>query len=167
MTSRDIRSACLGLVVVLGTFLPLAASHAQSGEPIAASRFAITVDGVEIAVFGELVTIRSGSDDILELNAGRLMLPRSRTLPIVVLRRGQTADMSMWAWHEAARVGSPGARKDATIVIYDVEGKPVARYYLENAWPSKIEVGALKAGASSVLMETITMTCEFIQRVAV
>ena len=43
---------------------------------------------------------------------------------------------------------------------------PVARYHLENAWVSKIEIGALKAGASEVLMETVTIACETLQRIA-
>ena len=37
---------------------------------------------------------------------------------------------------------------------------------MEHAWPAKIEIGALKAGASEVLMETVTFVCEHIQRVA-
>jgi phage tail-like protein len=51
--------------------------------------------------------------------------------------------------------------------MYQADGKPVARYHLEMAWPSKIEIGALKAGASEVLMETVTIVAEHIQRVAV
>jgi hypothetical protein len=34
------------------------------------------------------------------------------------------------------------------------------------AWPSKLEIGALKAGSSEVLWETVTLVCEMIQRVA-
>jgi hypothetical protein len=37
---------------------------------------------------------------------------------------------------------------------------------MEHAWPAKIEIGALKAGASEVLMETVTIVCESLQRVA-
>jgi phage tail-like protein len=50
--------------------------------------------------------------------------------------------------------------------MYNSEGKPVARYHLEHAWVSKLEIGALKAGSSEVLMETATIVCERIQRVA-
>jgi hypothetical protein len=50
--------------------------------------------------------------------------------------------------------------------MYNTDGKPVARYHLENAWPSKIEVGGLKVGASEVLTESATIVCEHIQRVA-
>jgi hypothetical protein len=34
----------------------------------------------------------------------------------------------------------------------------VARYHLENAWPSKLEIGSLKAGDTSVVAERLTLT---------
>jgi phage tail-like protein len=112
--------------------------------------------------------ISSGHDvDLLELSSRRLKLPGSRTPPTVTLRRGHTSDMNLWTWHVAALVDPVAARKSASLVMYDLEGKPVARYYLENAWPAKIEIGSLKAGASEVLMETVTIVCEHIDRVSV
>ena len=84
-----------------------------------------------------------------------------------MLKRGKNNSMELWGWHEAVLSGNmAAARKSCSLVMYNVEGKPVARYHLEHAWPSKIEIGALKAGASEVLMETVTMVCEHIQRVA-
>jgi hypothetical protein len=50
--------------------------------------------------------------------------------------------------------------------MYSAEGKPVARYYLDHAWPSKLEIGAVKAGAGAVLTETLTLVCDQLQRVA-
>ena len=58
------------------------------------------------------------------------------------------------------------ARKSCSLVMYNVDGKPVARYHMEHAWPAKIEIGGLKAGASEVLMETVVIVCEHLQRVA-
>ncbi len=66
----------------------------------------------------------------------------------------------------AGAVGGRGARKTADLTMYSVDGSPVARFHLENAWPAKIEIGALKAGSSEVLMESVTIVCEQIQRVA-
>ena len=40
----------------------------------------------------------------------------------------------------------------------------MARYRLENAWPSEIEVSTLKAGASEVLMETVTLVYDAAKR---
>jgi phage tail-like protein len=59
------------------------------------------------------------------------------------------------------------ARKSCSLIMYNTGGQPVARYHLENAWPAKIEIGALKAGSNEVLRETVTLTCEHIQRVSV
>jgi phage tail-like protein len=58
------------------------------------------------------------------------------------------------------------ARKSCSLTMHSAEGKPVAKYWLEHAWPAKIEISGLKAGASEVLFETVTLVSEHIQRVA-
>ena len=94
-------------------------------------------------------------------------LPGSTTPGKIVLKRGKNSSMELWAWHESVLNGDiVAARKSASLVMYNYDGKAVARYHLEHAWPSKIEIGALKAGSSEVLMETVTIVCERIQRVA-
>lgn len=50
--------------------------------------------------------------------------------------------------------------------MYNAEGTPVAKYWLEKAWPSKLDISAMKAGASEVMYETVTLVCEHMQRVA-
>ena len=49
------------------------------------------------------------------------------------------------------------ARKNVTLTMYNAAGEPVARYHLTNAWPAKLEINGLKAGAGSVLLETVTL----------
>ena len=68
MRFRELRTAFLGVLVVLGTFLSVTLpTGAQTApDPLTAARFSISIDGVEVASFGELVGIRSGSDDILD-----------------------------------------------------------------------------------------------------
>ena len=140
----------------------------DSDDTIAPARFSITVDGVEIAQFSELVGIVSETepDDI----AGMLLkkLPGKRKPPTVTLRRAKNKDMGVFAWHEAALDSRASeVRKSADLTMYNPAGEPVARYHLENAWVPKIEIGALKAGSCEVLYETITIACERLQRVAV
>jgi phage tail-like protein len=138
-----------------------------SADAITASRFSLTIDGVEIAQFSALVGITSEADpDDL---AGMLLkkLPGKRTPPTVTLQRGLSNDLQMWAWHEDRRERPAEAKRTADLTMYNSAGDPVARYHLENAWPSKIEIGALTAGSSEVLMETITIACEMLRRVAV
>jgi len=55
------------------------------------------------------------------------------------------------------------AKKSAALVKYDSAGTPVARYHLENAWPSKIEISGLKAGANEVGIESITLCHEGVE----
>ena len=142
------------------------------GEAITAARFSITIDGYEIASFSELQGITTSVEvvDYLSSSDKDLILkklPGKRNPPTVQLKRGKNNGMELWGWHEAVLFGNMGqARKSCSLVMYNVEGKPVARYHLENAWPAKIEIGSLKAGASEVLMESVTIVCEHIQRVS-
>jgi phage tail-like protein len=141
-------------------------------EAITASRFSITIDGYEIAAFSELQGIQTQVDvvDFMQSSDKEVMLsklPGKRTPPTVTLKRGKNNSMELWSWHEAVLAGDmAAARKSCSLVMYNTDGKPVARYHMENAWPAKIEIGGLKAGASEVLMESVTVVCEHIQRVA-
>jgi phage tail-like protein len=59
-------------------------------------------------------------------------------------------------------------RKSATLVMYDYDGKPVARYHLVNAWPSKIETGGLESGTGKVAVETLELAHEgFLEMVTI
>jgi phage tail-like protein len=141
-------------------------------DALTAARFSITIDGYEIASFSELQGITTSVEvvDFVESSDKEVIikkLPGRKNPPTLVLNRGKNNSMELWGWHEAVQAGNmAAARKSCSLVMYNVDGKPVARYHLEHAWPSKIEIGALKAGASEVLMETVTMVCEHIQRVA-
>jgi phage tail-like protein len=141
-------------------------------DALTAARFSITIDGSEIATFSELTGITTSVDvvDFIESSDKEVVmrkLPGKRNPPTVVLKRGKNNSMELWAWHEAVLQGNmAAARRSCSLVMYNVDGKPVARYHLEDAWPAKIEIGGLKAGASEVLMESVTLTCTHIQRVA-
>ncbi len=114
----------------------------------------LVVDGVEIASFSELQGINTEVSPVT-----------------IVLTRGKSQGPQLMQWREAARRDLDTARKNGSIVLYDLHydtqfGKPVARYEFTNAWPSKIEIGRLVAGASEVLIESVTIVCERFQRVA-
>jgi phage tail-like protein len=155
-------------VAAIGAASSMGASAPQpGGDAVTAARFSITIDGFEVAAFAELDSIRSGYETAdLELSARRLSVPGKRRPPTITLKRGLSNSMEVQAWHEQAMNDPLVARKSAALVIYNVEGQPVARYHLENAWPSKVEIGGLTAGAGQVLMETVTLVAENIQRVA-
>ncbi|MBA3488761.1 MAG: phage tail protein [Longispora sp.] len=143
-----------------------------STAPITANRFTIDVGGEKIT-FQELNGINAevesaeywAADDkgpAVNKLAGKLKPPT------ITFRRGMDGSLTMWAWHEAVRNGQmAAARKSCSLVMYNAEGKPVAKYWLEGAWPSKMELTGLKAGSSEALVETVTLMCERIQRMSV
>jgi phage tail-like protein len=146
-------------------------SSQQPHDALTAARFSITIDGYEIASFSELqgITTEVEPVDFLESTDKEVIfkkLPGKAKPPTIKLSRGKNASMELWAWHEAVLQGNiVAARKSCSLIMYNYDGAPVARYHLEQAWPSKLEIGGLKAGASEVLMETVTIVCEHIQRV--
>jgi phage tail-like protein len=143
----------------------------QPQDVISATRFSITIDGYEIASFSELTGITTEVEpaEYVETPTAPAVskLPGKVKPPTIVLKRGVNGSLEMWSWHEAVLRGNmSAARRSCSLTMYNAEGKPMARYYLEKAWPSKMELAGLKAGASEALMETVTLTCEHIQRVS-
>lgn len=141
-------------------------------DALTASRFSVTIDGYEIASFSELngITSEVKPVELMESTDKEVILKKmpGKVEPCtLVLSRGKKAGMELWAWHEAVIMGDiMAARKSCSLVMYSSDGTAVARYHLEHAWPSKMEIGALRAGSSEALVEKVTIVCERIQRVA-
>ncbi len=156
---------------------------------LTASRFTLTVDGHDLGswqkvtgldVTWDVVDYRSGAHDrtyasqLIQTTAMRgagappgMTLPSGSRLRNIQLMRPRSSDPHMWAWHQQVQQGQmSSARKNGSITVYNAAGTPVAKYHLEAAWPSKLEIRGDPAGASGVLYEVVTLTCDHIQRVA-
>ena len=131
--------------------------------------FTLTVDGRQVASFADLVSLTSGADpSTLVSTSGekivKTLLPSNRMPDSVVLRRGLSDSLELAAWHDLVLDGDvAGARKNATLTMYQSDGTPVARYHLENAWPSKIDSASLTSGGTSFVSETVTLVCDRIR----
>ena len=129
--------------------------------------FGLEFDGVTIKQIAEVSGLQI-DQDVVELRqgpgTGRLLvrkLPGRPKAGEVTLTRGLGHGDSFETWIRASRFGKlPDARKGGAIIVYDYEGTPVKRYKLTNAWPKSLEIGALKAGDTSVLTEKLVVTCE-------
>ena len=140
--------------------------------PVAASRFGISVDGVQIASFSELQGITTKVDVIEHresTEAGvRIMKIPGATAPEgeVKFKMAMGTNLEMNAWLEAAQSGMMDqARKSCSLVMYDAANKPVARFYMENVWPSKCVLSPMRAGGNDVLQQEWSLVYETIQRV--
>lgn len=90
-----------------------------------------------------------------------LKLPGRLEWGDIVLQRGITSDMSVWAWRKMVEDGDMlGARSNGSIVMFDQQLTEVARWNFENAWPSKVEV----TESDGTVVEELTMAVEFIER---
>jgi len=177
MKSRTLLAVVLGgallAAAALGAWTSASQGATPDESPIAASRFGISVDGVQLAIFSELAGISSGIDaEDIEWVSSRdgtvtVKLPGKRTPPTVTLTRGLTRSLELSAWHELVMLGDVAARKNVTLTMFNDAGEPVARYHLENAWPAKLETRGLKAeDGSSALIETVTLVCDHLRRVS-
>ncbi len=140
--------------------------------PVAASRFGISVDGVQIASFSELQGITTKVDVIEHResteNGVRIMKIPGATAPEgeVKFKMAMGTNLEMNAWLEAAQSGMMDqARKSCSLVMYDAANKPVARFYMENVWPSKCVLSPMRAGGNDVLQQEWSLVYETIQRV--
>lgn len=151
------------------------ADQSTAPAPLVAAGFAIrvegsakpaayftTLDGIssEVEVVGYTATDSTLGTTLHTKHFGR-NIP-----PTVTLSRGVDGTATLWAWHQMALAGDPQARMSCTLEFTDKSGKPVVTYWLNNAWPSKLEIDAVSTDDSSseIVVETVTFTCESIEQ---
>jgi phage tail-like protein len=127
----------------------------------------LTIDGVDVAFFQQLVGITSDVDvSALTASTKRDVffkkIPARLKPPTVIMKRGLTNSLDLWTWHQAVLMGDFTARKNCTVTLYDTTAKPVAQFSLELAWPAKIEIASAPDGTAS---EIATFVAEHVQRV--
>jgi hypothetical protein len=124
-----------------------AAPASEAAEPNEEITYiSLQIDGFEIAAFNHLTSLTT----------------EVGTPSTVVLRRALSSDLELSAWQEAVASGDPGARKSCSLIMYDSLGEPIARYWLEKAWPSQIQI---RPGTATPV-EVVTLTAEYFQRVS-
>jgi phage tail-like protein len=129
--------------------------------------FGLEIDGIVIKQISEVSGLKMEQDviDLPQNTAdGKFMrkkLPGRPKPGEVTLSRGLTSDQSFEKWAKAAQFGKmKDARKGGAIIVYDFEGTAIKRYKMRNAWPKSLEIGTLKAGDTTVLMEKLVIVHE-------
>ena len=129
--------------------------------------FGLEFDGIQIKSITEISGLKM-EQDVIELKEngpdGKYVikkLPGRWMAPEITLTRGISTDSSFDKWIKDSQFGKMAdVRKGGAIIVYDYEGQPIKRYKLTNAWPKSLEIGAMKAGDTSVLTEKLVVTCE-------
>ncbi|HEX2037417.1 MAG TPA: hypothetical protein VHS99_24825 [Chloroflexota bacterium] len=73
----------------------------------------------------------------------------------------------IWRWYQQARAGDLAAVRTITLELLGAGSDPAAaaphvtqRYTLLKAFPAKMELGGLKAGAGEVMLQIVTLQCD-------
>ena len=139
---------------------PKPAQAQTTQDPLTAAKFSLVVDGQEIAAFNELGGVTSS----IKLPRVDGKAAQLETLSIV-LKRGVSQDLAMSSWHRAATTQVTGYKKNVSLIFYNTDGTPVAKFWLTNAWPAEYHLSALKAGSSEIVYESVTLTASSFERV--
>jgi phage tail-like protein len=132
------------------------------------SFFALEIDSINVGWFTGCSGLSLEFDTVsFKEGNGSMIIERKRPgkpkYSEVVLKRGFTADKALYDWFDdvvAAKDKTP--YKTGSVVLYDRTQKEVARFSLEQCWPSKLSVSDLSAKSDDVMIEELTIQHEFI-----
>jgi phage tail-like protein len=140
-------------------------------DPLRGSRFRVEIDGIAAAAFSE-VEIGATTTDVIEYRDGTdpmhvRKLPGLTRFGNIVLRHGVTTSLELVQWHRQVVAGQVGAsRRNVVIVVEDDAGADLVRFVVSDAWPAKIGTSRLDACANEILIESVELANEGIERVA-
>ena len=140
-------------------------------DPLVSVSFYVEVQGVFTGTFRGCTGLGSQSDVIENLAAGAggvthiYKIPGVTRWTNIVLKRGVTDSMDVWAWRKQVEEGKVNeARKNGSIIMYDQTNTEVARWNFENGWPSKISGPNLDASTNEIAIEELEIAHEKLVR---
>lgn len=132
------------------------------------SFFSLEIDGVTLAYFTGCSGLSMEFEPIsFKQGDGKMIVEHKRPgrpkYGEVVMKRGLTNSTDLYDWFdEVVKAAKVTPYKTASVVIFGRDSKEVARFNLEQCWPSKLTVSDLSAGSDDVMIEELTMQHEFI-----
>lgn len=136
-------------------------------DPYKNFRFLVEIDGIVQAGFSdcsgfgsnvEVVEYREGGDA-----ASVRKLPGKTSYPDITLKWGITDSRDLYDWHRTAISGS-AQRRNGSIILLDDMGQEKVRWNFYSAWPSKWDGPDFSAKGNDVAIDTLTVSCERVER---
>ena len=141
-------------------------------DPLRNFRFRVEIDNVARAGFAEVTGLEIATQTI-DYREGTDP-PHVRKLSgltkygNVTLRHGLVVGanaLELFQWHRAVAAGPLiQNRRRVVIVVQDDAGQDQTRFVVTDAWPVKYETSALNARANEVIIETLELANEGIER---
>lgn len=140
-------------------------------DPLASFHYKVEVGGKVAGYFTDVSGIGSENEVIEHKVVNESGIEHIQKIPgrikyeDITLKRGITSSLDIWAWRQQVEDGAiADARMDGSIVMYDQQLKPVARWNFENAWPSKVSGPSFSSGSTEVGVEELVITHEHMYR---
>ena len=141
-------------------------------DPLRNFRFRVEIDSLTRAGFSEVVIgesatasidYREGTDPVHVRKLSGLTKYGNVTLKAGVTT-GSGA-LELYQWHRAVANGELAQnRRRVVVVMQDEAAQDQIRFVISDAWPVKYEAGALNARANEVVIETLELANEGIER---
>src|SRR5688500_2913611 len=112
----------------------------KSAEPFEGSNFLVDLGTGAERLFARVDLPVATLDEIAHRSGGELTnesrkQPGLASYSRLVLHRGLTSDLDLWAWWEAARDGDPSVDRDVVVRLLDDAGQPRLAWRFRNAFP--------------------------------
>jgi phage tail-like protein len=137
---------------------------AERNDPFYSMKFKVEIDGIPSTSFSEVSGIEADVA-VVDYRPGNDKAPGPRKLPgeahftNIVLKRGLTADLSLWEWMQKTLDGKI-ERKNISIVLLNDTGEEVLRFNCLDAWPTKWTGPTLNGVGNDVAIETLEIAHE-------
>jgi phage tail-like protein len=146
----------------------------QREDPLVAFKFGLEIEGKLSGYFTTVSGIGSETEvvqqKVVNAETGETIIrqiPGRLTWTPVSLKRGVTSQMDIWDWRKMVVQGKiDEARTNCSIIAYAQDNSEIARWNLENAWPSKVVGPELDAGSTNYMIEDVTIVHEGVERVS-
>lgn len=140
---------------------------ANDKDPLVSAFFTIDFGGSVKGAFRECTGLGS-ENEVVEYKAsgdkGKFVMkkvPGRMKWNNITLKRGITDAMDMWQWRKKVEEGKvDDARTNGSIVMYNQQNQPVARWNFVAAWPSKLSGPTANATNNEVGIEELEITHE-------
>lgn len=126
-------------------------------------RFAVELDGVHVAGFGELSGLQAQTE-VFEYKEGGLnthshKLPGRTTFSNVTLKWGSTDDNTLWDWYYELTTSPALAKlkKSISVIQFDGQLRELRRWNLRDAYPVKWVGPSFNSSNSQVGIETLEL----------
>jgi len=143
-------------------------------DPLRNFRFRVEIDNVARAGFAEVTGLETATD-VVDYREGTDP-PHVRKLSglskfsNVTLKSGLATGagaMELFQWQRAIADGQLASnRRRVSIVVQDEAGVDQARFVVSDAWPVKYTASPLNAKATEVVIETLELANEGIERIS-